>query len=104
MRMVSRRALLEAALRERRSLALETVGQRAEVHAKELCPVDTGQLRDSIGHAAEEDSACVGTDVEYAPFVELGTSRTPAQPFLQPALENRRAEYRLLAERILSGE
>jgi hypothetical protein len=29
----------------------------------------------------------IGTAVVYAPFVELGTSRSPAYPFLRPALE-----------------
>ena len=29
----------------------------------------------------------VGTDVTYAPYVEFGTIKMPAQPFLFPALE-----------------
>lgn len=61
--------------------------------AKRLCPVDTGRLRSSVTHALEQDSqgisAVVGTNVEYAVFVELGTSRSPAQPFLRPALAQR---------------
>lgn len=39
-------------------------------------PVDTGELRDSIG--ADEDGAFATS--EHAPFVELGTSTHPAQP------------------------
>lgn len=58
--------------------------------AKRRCPVDTGRLRGSITHAVKRDSrgllADVGTNVEYAVFVELGTTRAPAQPFLRPAL------------------
>lgn len=63
---------------------------RVERGAKRICPVDTGRLRSSITHSLEQDSAglvgVVGTDVEYAPYVELGTSRAGAQPFLRPAL------------------
>lgn len=54
--------------------------------AKQLAPVDTGALRDS--YAAEPLSSTtvlVGSDIEYAPFVEYGTSRSPAQPHLTPA-------------------
>ena len=58
--------------------------------AKQLCPVDTGRLRSSIQYAIERDSrgllARIGTDVTYAPHVELGTRRAAAQPFLRPAL------------------
>ncbi len=46
--------------------------------AKGLCPVDIGQLRESIGHAAEqasgtEVSGVVGTNLEYSLYVEMGT-------------------------------
>ena len=63
---------------------------RIERTAKRLAPVDTGRLRASVTHALEEDVrglvGVIGTDVEYAPYVELGTSRAGAQPFLRPAL------------------
>nr|AUN37290.1 hypothetical protein [uncultured bacterium] len=54
--------------------------------AKQLAPVDTGALRDSIG-ADPVDSLTVrvGSDMPYAPYVEYGTSRSPAQPYLTPA-------------------
>lgn len=58
--------------------------------AKQLCPVDTGRLRSSItnelGQDAEGLVAVIGTNVEYAPYIELGTSKMAAQPFLLPAL------------------
>lgn len=63
---------------------------RVDAAAKRLCPVDTGRLRSSITWALDTDArglfAIIGTDVTYAPYVELGTSRAPAQPFLRPAL------------------
>lgn len=82
--------------------------------AKELCPVDEGQLRNSITAEVEETPrkivGKVGSNVEYAPYVEFGTgqkgeaspsppksdqdiryrqdwSGMPAQPYLYPALK-----------------
>ena len=53
---------------------LEAGGFLVEGDAKRLCPVDTGRLRSSI-HTRKEDwnKVIVGTDVEYAPYVEYGT-------------------------------
>lgn len=59
--------------------------------AKQLCPVDTGRLRASISWRMERDGdqvvGVVGTNVEYAAYVELGTRRMSARPYLRPALE-----------------
>lgn len=39
----------------------------------------------------------VGTNAIYGPFIELGTSKMPAQPFLRPALfGSRRAIQRIM--------
>lgn len=103
------------------SLAFDIEGE-----AKQLAAVDTGAMRASIytvtqhenGHnrAAAEASklqagvvvdvlpvptgkifANVGPSVEYAEFVELGTSRQAAQPFLTPAVER-------IAKKLNDGE
>lgn len=66
----------------------------AENEAALRCPVDTGRLRGSIMTKVETNDkgaeGIIGTSgVEYAPFVEFGTVRQPAQPFLRPAcIEN----------------
>lgn len=44
-----------------------------ENDAKKNCPVDTGQLRQSITHEVEGNTGVIGTNVEYAPYVEYGT-------------------------------
>lgn len=57
--------------------------------AKQLVPVDTGALRQSIGSVPESsEKVIVGAGngpVDYAAHVEYGTSRSAAQPFLTPA-------------------
>lgn len=104
--------------------ALERVGEQAEGYAKDLAPVDTGQLRNSISHAVDESepAAYIGTNLEYAPYVELGTGQynpqgrptpwvyqdakgdwhwtagNPAQPFLAPAVKDHQTTYRNIIE------
>lgn len=83
--------------------ALEEIGLAAEGYAKRACPVDTGNLRNSITHAVEgsEDAVYVGTNVEYAPYVELGTRRRAAQPFMRPAATEHGSTYRAILKRNL---
>jgi HK97 gp10 family phage protein len=65
---------------------LEHLGQGIEADAKEACPVDTGRLRDSLEHEVDGDTLRVGTNVEYAAYVEEGTRHMAAEPYLRPAL------------------
>ena len=62
-------------------------GLAIEAQAKDLAPVDTGRLRDSINTAIGSEEVIVGTNVEYAPYVEYGTYSTSARPFLRPAID-----------------
>lgn len=113
--------------------ALKIIGMKAESYAKSLCPVDTGLLRNSItfaldgeepaiteykdndgdkqgvysGVATEEQkgkrSVSVGSNVQYAPYQELGAPNInlQARPFIRPAIENHMDEYRQAAEQII---
>lgn len=93
--LISHRQEIENAVQEATDRALEIIGGKAESYAKALCPVDTGRLRNSITHAQEdEDTEIIGTNVEYAPFVELGTVKMAARPYLRPAAENHGEEYK----------
>lgn len=58
--------------------------------ARRLCPVDTGVLRSSIDWVWEGGAALIVADAPYAGYVELGTSKMAAQPFLRPALYRQR--------------
>lgn len=80
---------------------LTKAGKMIQKTAKSNCPVASGQLRDNIELLKTESAVFVGTNVEYAPYVEYGTGRRgdpsvshrqdwagmPPQPFLYPALQ-----------------
>lgn len=98
---------VEKAIIKAIATALEEMGLAAERFAKLKCPVDTGRLRNSITHAIEmhllSGEAYVGTNVEYAQYVELGTSRRAARPFLRPAAEDHSDFYRKIMEKHLKN-
>ena len=84
--------------------ALEKIGLVAEGYAKRLCPVDTGRLRNSISHSNDDIFAYIGTNVEYAAYVELGTVVTDAQPYLKPAVADHANQYVRIVKDILRSE
>lgn len=73
--------------------------------AKDIVPIDTGDLQSTIRvlpgpKGARSSSALVvaggrapsGNDVNYAGYIEFGTSRMAAQPFMRPAYDKFKAE------------
>lgn len=113
-------AMQQAAVR-----ALEKCGLTAEGYAKKLCPVDTGNLRNSITHKLDdgEPTVYIGSNAEYAAYIELGTGvyaetggrQTPwaykdakgnwhmthgqrAQPYLKPAVADHAQTYQNIIE------
>jgi HK97 gp10 family phage protein len=63
-------------------------GRQAVEKARQLAPVDTGNLRESIGYRYEKAAFRIVLYAKafYAEFVEMGTSKTRAQPFIRPTL------------------
>ena len=83
---------LGSALSDRLEAAAEDIGVRVRSTAQRLAPVESTRLRDSIEHVVEQLAShrlnvIVGTNVEYAPYQEMGTAIMDAQPYLRPALE-----------------
>ena len=87
-----------SALEKAKKRGLESIGLVAEGHAKKLTPVDTGRLRNSISHATDDEAAYIGTNVEYGPYVELGSPTIKAHHMLQKAATEHTAEYKRLME------
>ena len=87
-----------AALKRAKNRGLEAIGLTAEGHAKKETPVDTGRLRNSISHATDDDAAYIGTNVEYAPYVELGARGRKGVHMLQRAATEHTDEYKRLME------
>ena len=73
------------------TVIVEKCCEAVQRRATQLVPVDTGRLKSSIGYHVERTGGgpvgYVGSEVEYAIFVEEGTWRTSAQPYLVPALD-----------------
>lgn len=87
--------------------ALNIIGDQVVGWAQDLAPVDTGNLKSSLTHEAESNNVeIVGAsnskapikDVNYAIYVELGTPRMHAQPFLRPAIEGNLSAIRQIIE------
>ena len=90
--------------------ALETglvkIGAAAQGYAKDLTPVRTGILRDSIGVEVKKDetAAYIGTMVDkfpekpYGQYVELGARGRPGVHMLQRAASEHGSEYKQIME------
>lgn len=117
--------------------AMYAIGQNAEKYAKALCPVGTvestgkrgyrgGTLRNSITNIPTKEDVTIGTNVEYAPYVELGTGPnfqvppeweqfdvpTPSgighsyvkpRPFIKPAIADHIKEFENIIENELKS-
>lgn len=60
--------------------------------AMRLAPVDTGFMKRSITLKSHNggESATVKPEAEYASYVEYGTRRMSAQPFIRPSFHKQR--------------
>lgn len=72
---------------------MRNLGQGIGKRAQRIVPKDTWALHDSINTTTEivgdkivTTVGAGGGDVDYAMYVEYGTSRSRAQPYLRPAL------------------
>ena len=85
-----------SALEKGKHNALTAIGSSAETYAKQETPVCTGRLRNSISHTVDGEAAYIGTNVEYAPYLELGTKKITAHHYLKRAVTEHKDEYKNL--------
>ena len=122
---------VKAACANQIAAALEAVGFQAERYAKtnltQSKAVDTGRLRNSVTHAVRDGAVYIGTNVEYAAYVEMGTgdlgtgtgktwvyrdergkfhrtSGMKARPYLKPAVADHTPTYKDIVKRYLKDE
>lgn len=87
-----------SAYSQARERSLEIIGLTAEKYAKEIVPVDTGRLRNSITHEVDGKEVFVGSATEYAASVEYGTVKQKAQPYLRPAATDHASTYKQIIQ------
>ena len=121
-----------SALAKAKRQGLKAIGITAEAHAKKNTPVDTGRLRNSITHAIsgettaissysdndnkqswayegaapsdQEAAVYIGSNVEYAQYVELGSRGRQGIHFLQRAATEHKDEYAKLLKEAMQNQ
>jgi HK97 gp10 family phage protein len=79
---------LPAATRRRISQVVRKVASDVEARAKQIVPVDTGATKNSIrAQTVNELTSEVVVGTHYAAYLEFGTHKMPARPYLRPAVE-----------------
>ena len=91
----------KAQLTLRMHAAVQSAAMQTAERARSMAPVGDGRngghLQDSISHRVQSQGALVAGDVlsdnPHALYVELGTSRMAAQPYLRPAFTGNKARF-----------
>lgn len=94
---------------ENRHTSGKNKGKRYSAKSKKAGTVKTGSYSGVVGDASEK-AVYIGTNVEYAPYVEYGHQQyggeghVPAKPFLRPAASQHNEEYKRIMEAALKDE
>lgn len=104
-RVVSNRLpAIPAALRAAVGQAVRTTTLDVQGKAQGLAPVKTGTLRRSItSQFPSELEGRVGPSVHYGVYVEFGTRRMAARPYMRPATEQAAAGFAAAVRAALQG-
>lgn len=82
-------------LNNKKYKSLNKVGQFCKTKMDLYVPVDTGYLKSKNSFKVTKyftQKLTLVNDCEYAGFVEFGTYKMRAQPFIRPAMENHISE------------
>lgn len=86
--------ILEALAIEAEGNAITEVNKLVYDAPKSPTYTRTGRLKGSITHMHDDKYAYVGTNLEYAPYVELGTHKMAPRPFLKNSIINYIDKYK----------
>lgn len=77
------------------SQELDVVGADMEDLARSIVPVDTGFLQSTIYHRVDPAALTLefGATADYALFVEFGTRRMAAEPYIRPAFDANQQKF-----------
>ncbi|MGJ9384256.1 HK97-gp10 family putative phage morphogenesis protein [Salipaludibacillus sp. CF4.18] len=81
---------------------LESVGKAGEGYVKLNTAVDTGAVRDSIKYNVDDKGVSIGstlTSEDYPIYLEKGTSKMAAQPYISTGIMNNLNALRAIAQR-----
>ena len=87
---------------ENRISALNEIGEELSSQIKKAAPVDTGRLRDSIEYHVDQEGLVIGTDVDYAISIELGSSKRLAEPFINNTVNENLVKVKSVTEKNMS--
>lgn len=87
----------------REEVALEAVGQFALGRVKTLTAVDTDNLRPSNDYYINGKTLTIGNTAEYSSYVEQGTRKMKAQPYLKPGVLNNIKQIEQILNRYMKG-
>lgn len=101
-------------VRQRAQMVVRKTAKDIERDAKLKAPYDTGNLKNSISTSdlrtvgqSGDLTAEVGPTANYGIYLEMGTSRMAAQPFMGPAADKHEPAFaqalEILAEEALGG-
>lgn len=99
--------------------ALNEIGIKIQEYASNACVRDTGRLagsityatatnhsdvsspalgEDGVSSAPDDKTVVIGTRVYYATYIEEGTSKRDATPFLKPAVNAHKSEIKSIIQ------
>lgn len=100
---ISLRGLEDLQKKLRKNVSMQDVkmvvkqnGAELQSKAQDYVPVDTGNLKKSIGLKIEDSglTARVAPTAEYSEYVEYGTRFMESQPYMRPAFGEQKQQFK----------
>ena len=73
-------------------------------YMQSVTPVDTGELRDSEEIVDGQDDVQLVASADHASYVEFGTYKMSAQPYMRPAIEAKQGDALRAIARDVEGQ